>query len=245
MGRSRDATFYGLHACLALARERPDRVHRAFFDRATAPRFATLTSSMAKRRRPYRVVSQAELAKVSGSRHHEGVCLVADPLEAPSLEELLASVSDVARFVFLDGIANPHNVGVVLRTAAHFGRSAVIAWSEDLDPPSGAAARVAEGAAEHVPMVLVDDPRAALERLAEGGFERVATVVRDGEPLFDARLPPRVIFLLGAEREGLGESALAIADRGVTIEGTGAVESLNVATACAVLLAEHARQHRP
>ncbi len=242
---SRDAKIYGLHACMALARRRPDAVQRAFFHRDVAKRFGELTSALARRRRPYRVVDDEELARVAGSRHHEGVCLVADPLEPPSLDELLASLPTVARLVFLDGVHNPHNVGVILRTAAHFGAAAVLAWEEDVPTPAGATARVAEGAAEHVPLVRLQDPRAALERLGDEGFGRVATVVRGGGSLFDAPLPARVLFLLGAERDGLSEPARELADAALTIPGTGLVESLNVATACAALLSEHARQHRP
>lgn len=243
MGRTRDAKFYGLHACEALALVRPEAVQRAFFDKSTAPRFGELTRMLAQRRRPYRVVDADELQKVSGSRHHEGVCLIADPLPSARLDALLDEPSPPTRWLFLDGVDNPHNVGVLLRTAAHFGRAALLAWTEDLTSPSGATARVAEGAAEHVPVVLARDPRRALEQLQRAGYALVATEVREGEPLGTSELPERVVFLIGAEREGLGESARRLADSAVTIGGTGVVDSLNVATACAVLLAEHARQH--
>lgn len=242
MSRSRHAKFYGLHACEALAAARPDAVHRAFFNKRTAPRFGALTKALAKRRRPYRLVDDEELQRVAGARHHEGVCLIADPLEAPPLEALLRRPDGPTRLLFLDGVDNPHNIGVFLRTAAHFGRTALVAREEDLSPPSGATARVAEGAAEHVPLVRVEDARAALAQIEEAGFTTIATVVRGGESLFETELPERVVYLLGAERDGLSEKAIAIADRTIAIPGTGDVDSLNVATACAVLLAEHARQ---
>ena len=239
MPRSPTAKFYGLHACEALARARPKTVHRAFFEARVAPQFSALSKLLAKRRRPYRVVDADELAKVAGSRHHEGVCLVADPLPPAKLDDARRTAR---RILFLDGVGNPHNVGALMRTVAHFGRGALVA-SKELPSPSGATARVAEGAAETVPVVRLDDPARGLQTLGEAGFSRVATVVKDGEPLFETELPERCVFLIGAERDGLGASTLAAADLRVTIPGTGDVESLNVAAACAILLAEHARRH--
>ncbi|MGE0786963.1 MAG: TrmH family RNA methyltransferase [Sandaracinaceae bacterium] len=242
MPRPTDAKFYGLHACEALAERRPEDVQRAFFTREMAPRFGALTSAMAKRRRPYRVVEEDELATVAGSRHHEGVCLVAEPIPSPSFERWLADASGPTRAIFLDGVDNPHNVGLVLRSAAHFGGGALICWTRDLERVDGASARVAEGGAERVPIVFVEDPREALEAMREAGFALIATVVREAPSLYAEPLPDKVVFLLGSEGEGVGESAVEIADRAVTIPGTGAVDSLNVAAACAVLLSEHARQ---
>lgn len=246
---SRDATFFGVHACRALAARRPDAIHRAFVDEATLPIFADVLKGLAERRRPYRVVDDEELRKVSGSRHHEGVCFVADPLPEPDPAALVAALAarPAARMVFLDGVGNPHNVGAILRTAAHFGAGALIGHAGELSPPSGATARTAEGAAEHVPVMAWSHPTRSLERVADAGFARVATVVEmgveGGVSLYDAALPSHCVFLLGAEREGLSEGARRSADLAVTIPGSGAVESLNVAAAAAVLLSEHARRH--
>lgn len=241
----RDHRFYGRKACEALCSARPDAVQRAFFDEATAGAFGELMRSLAQRRRPYRVVEPAELDKVAGTRHHEGVCLVADPLEPPSADALLGSLGErPARWLFLDGVSNPHNVGAILRVSAHFGQSAIAALPDEMPGIAGAVARIAEGGAEHVPALRWPDPGRALDRLADHGFSSVATVVSGGASLYEVDLPARVVFLLGAEREGVSEAALATADLTVTIPGTGDIESLNVATAAAVLLAEHARRHR-
>ena len=242
---SRDATFFGVHACRALAAKRPDAVHRAFVNEATLPVFADLLKDLAARRRPYRVVDDAELEAVSGTRHHEGVCLIADPIAEPDPAALVDALAKRpwARMVFLDGVSNPHNVGAILRTAAHFGAGALIGRSGELPSPSGATARTAEGGAEHVPVMTWKHPGRSLRRVMEAGFTSVATVVEGGERLYDVELPTHCVFLLGAEREGLSEGAVRAATLAVTIPGSGAVESLNVAAAAAVLLGEHARRH--
>lgn len=242
-----DAKFFGLHACRELAVRRPDAVHRAFVTESTLPLFGDLLKALARRRRPYRVVDEDELSTVAGSRHHEGVCLIADPLADPDPTQVLDALArrSAARMVFLDGIGNPHNVGAILRTAAHFGAGALVGLAEELVQPSGAVARVAQGGAEHVPVLRLRHPRRSLGRMADAGFTRVATVVEGGVDLYEADLPSRCVFMLGSEREGLSESARRLADRSVTIPGTGAVESLNVSAAAAVLLAEHVRRYGP
>lgn len=241
-----DTRYYGIRACLALAEARPLAVERAFYEERTAPIFSALSRDLAKRRRPYRVVGPEELAKVAGTRHHEGVCLVADPPPGVHPGELADAAAEgdlPARWIFLDGVENPHNVGAILRSAAHFGGAALAGLDGELPEPSGALARVAEGGVEHVPLFSWQDPGRAFERLRDHGFAAIAAVTEGGDPVYDVALPRRCVFLLGAEGEGLSGAAIAAAERSVRIPGTGAVQSLNVAAACAVLLAEHARQH--
>ncbi|MCA9606742.1 MAG: hypothetical protein KC619_14150 [Myxococcales bacterium] len=244
MASPRDHSFHGRNACRALFEQRPDAIHRALLSEDAAPRFADLMKALAQRRRPYRVVSPEELERVAGSRHHEGICLIADPIEAPHSDVILAGLDErPARWIFLDGVKNPHNVGALLRAAAHFGEAAIAGLPEDLPNVSGTVARIAERGAEHVPVLTWPDPRRAIARLREHGFATVAAETRGAPSVFDVDLPRRVVFLLGAEHEGLSESARDVADLAVSIPGTGDVESLNVTVACAVLLAEHVRRH--
>ena len=62
-------------------------------------------------------------------------------------------------------------------------------------------------------------------------------MVRGGGDLFAARLPQRLVYVLGAEGEGMAPELAAACDLKLSIPGSGAVESLNVASATAVLLA--------
>ncbi len=237
----RDAKVYGKNACLAVFAQRPADVRRLFVGEKVAREIGDLLSEMAKRRLPYRVVADAELVKVAGSQHHEGICVVVAPRRPPDEAELFGRLPNVARMVYLDAVENPHNVGAMLRTAAHFGALALAGSRDRLPTPSGATARVAEGGAEHVPMLRWAEPLDALTALTPR-FTLVATAHDASQSLYEADLPPRCVFLLGAEGQGLSREARALANRTVAIPGTGAVESLNVATAAGILLAEHYRR---
>src|SRR5690606_6338862 len=130
----------------------------------------------------------------------------------------------------------------ILRVAAHFGIGGmwVRAQGAGLSP---AARRVAEGADEAVFTFPADAHGVALAALRRAGFTLIATDSRAERPLSSFPLPSRTVVLVGAEREGVGEIARRAADVSLRIDGTGAVQSLNVATAAAVLFAEFARQH--
>jgi TrmH RNA methyltransferase len=142
--------------------------------------------------------------------------------------------------VLLEGVTNPHNLGAIARVAAHFGVHGILV-SGDAPTLSAAVHRTAEGGLEHIPVVRVGDPVAALALLREAGYVGIATSSHTGDTLGRVSLPEKALFLLGSERDGLSDRLLEAAGLCLRIPGTGAVESLNVATATAVLLAEYRR----
>jgi TrmH family RNA methyltransferase len=130
-------------------------------------------------------------------------------------------------------LADPGNVGTLVRTADAFG--AAVALSDGCaDPLSPKALRASAGAIFRVPLVAWD--------VVPG--RTVALAAHGGEPVGEADLTPPLTFLLGAEREGLPPD-LAPGSLTVTIPLPGEAESLNVAAAGAIALYEHARRGRP
>ncbi len=243
---ARRPTIVGVSACLATLRVRPAAIRRAWVTEAARPAVRELLRELGHRRRPYRVTTDAEIKKVSGVTHHEGVCVEAPPPPAPSGGELLQKLEGErgpARLIYLDGVQNPHNLGAMLRTCAHFGARAVIGAAGELPRLGPAVMRVAEGGAEHVPVVEVRDPIEFLAELRRAGISVVATAADADDGLYASELEARAVFVLGAEREGVSAAIRRCADALVSIPGSGAVDSLNVGTACAVLLAEHTRRH--
>ncbi len=243
MPRKDEVPVPGRNACRALFTHRPEAILRVFVTRERAREFGDLLRHCAARRLPYRVVPADQVGAVSRTRHHEGICVVARPLE-PVPVERLGSARGPACVLGLVGVANPHNVGAILRTAAHFGAGGILLAGGPARL-SAAALRTAEGGAERVPWARPDDLGAALKSLRERGYAVYATSGREGHDLFRADLPGRVVLLLGSEGSGLPDRVLRGADRVVRVPGTGWVESLNVATAAGVLLAEWWRRSRP
>lgn len=238
--------FHGLRACEALFARRAADVIRVYVTEARKRQFAKLLDWCARERKGFQIVADENLVRLTGSIHHEGVAILAKAIRRWSLDELLrdlAARKAVGPLVYLDGVQNPHNLGSILRTAAHFGVAAIVGRAGELPPLSPAAVRVAEGAAEFVPVCDCVDPVADLRRLAKDGFRIVATSSLRGGPLGKAKLGGRTVLVLGSEGEGVSRSIEAVATDCVQIPGTGAVESLNVSVACGVVLAEVWRQN--
>ena len=146
--------------------------------------------------------------------------------------------------IWLDGVGNPHNFGAILRSAAHFGATGVLLSKESTLTLSGAAARVAEGGAEALPIVRLGRSDNAIAQLQSAGFSVAATTVRGGQSLYATRLPERLVLLMGAEQSGVDAALAQAATIRLLIPGSGAVESLNVASATSVLLSEWRRQRQ-
>jgi len=237
--------FHGARDCRAIFDHRPQDIVRVYVTEGMRRPFAAVLAWCAAERKGFQVVPAESLARLAGSLHHEGVVILARQIPRRDFADLLRGIEAGAiagPLLHLDGVQNPHNVGSILRTAAHFGVGAVTGRGGDLPPLSPAAARVAEGAAEAVPLHEFADPAANLARLRQAGYRVVVTSSHRGEPLFTADLGPRVVVVLGGEGEGVSPALERLADLGVRIPGTGAVESLNVAVAAGIVLAEIRRR---
>lgn len=238
--RAEEVRLYGLNAVRAVFERRPQAIRKLYLAEARIPALKPLLAWCVRQRVGYRVVDTQDLDRLAGSTHHEGV--VADLLRSAPLplQAWLEALPDgPALAIWLDGVGNPHNFGAILRSAAHFG-AAVLLPPQSALAVSGAAARVAEGGAEAVPLVRLDEVAVALARLRRAGFSLAATVVREGADLFATPLPARLVYVMGAEGEGMDPALAAACDLRLSIPGTGAVESLNVAAATAVFLAQWA-----
>lgn len=237
-GRGAELRLHGLNAVRAVFARRPADIRKLYLAEARIPDLQPLLKWCVANRVGYRVVAEEDLRKLAASAHHEGV--VADVLrrEPVPLAEWLEGLADgPACLLWLDGVGNPHNLGAILRSAAHFGIGAVLLPAGSGLALSGAAARVAEGGAEAVPLVRLPEGDDAIAVLRGAGFSLAATVVEGGKDLFAAALPARLVYVLGAEGEGMDRGLAARCDLQLSIPGSGAVESLNVAAATAVLLA--------
>jgi TrmH RNA methyltransferase len=244
--RQSELRVFGLHACMAVFRHRREAVRKVYLDKDRLGVLREVIAHCVANRIGYRILPGDDLEKLTKSQHHEGVCF--EVLRAPlqSLDAALQTLTADAPawFVWLDGVGNPHNLGAMLRTAAHFGCTGLILPRNAELGLSGAACRVAEGGAEAVPLVGIDDAERAIATLRRHRFKLLATVVRGGDDVFAEPLPERMVIVMGAEETGMSDALTLRCDRRVGIPGSGAVESLNVSAAFAVFSALWAARPR-
>ena len=128
-------------------------------------------------------------------------------------------------------VADPGNVGTLIRTADAFGASVALS-DECADPTGPKALRGSAGAIFRVP----------LGRFEEVTGRRIALVSRGGVPLADVEVGDGTVFVLGAEREGLPREVVEGCDAVASIQLAEHAESLNVAAAGAIALYEWSRR---
>ncbi|TCV93066.1 tRNA/rRNA methyltransferase [Biostraticola tofi] len=241
--RAEETRVYGENACKALFKNRPDSIVRAWFVQSVTPRFRDALRFMAANRKAYHVVDDEELAKASGTDHHGGVCfLIKKRLGLDAIGYLDKSL-DKDCVLALEDVSNPHNLGAILRSSAHFGVNGVMV-NDAAVLESGAAVRTAEGGAEHITAIQSDDFLNDLSRFSDAGYTIVTTSSHKGTPLASVIMPRKMVLVLGQEREGLSDEIQRRADVAISIGGTGKVESLNVSVAAGILLAEWWRQNQ-
>jgi len=237
--------IHGLNACLAAFAARPDDLRKVYLSEARLPALREVLAFCVRQRLGYRVVAEDDLRRLAASSHHEGVVFDMRPPAVPSLSQLIDGTRRAGLLLWLDGVGNPHNLGAVLRSAAHFGAAAVLLPPGSGLGLSGAACRVAEGGAEAVPVIRLADAGRGQQQLLAAGYVFAATVPHGGESLFAAALPAHLVLVFGAEASGIGANLLSACALRLGIPGSGAVESLNIASAAAVCMAEWRRQQSP
>jgi RNA methyltransferase, TrmH family len=236
--------LYGLRSGLAVFERRRQDIRRIGYDAALRAELPELLRWAASAGVPCREEDDRELGVRAGSNQHEGLVLDVMPrrwLPAKELAPLLRQSPGVV--LALDRVRNPQNIGALLRSAAFFGAKAAILGAPAPHPGLPPfAQRVAEGGAEHLELCRTTDLADTLGRLKSQGVFIIGADAHARGGQLAAPGGASSVLVLGHEREGLGPRVKAQCNSLVAIQGSGALESLNVAVAAGVLLAELWRQ---
>lgn len=186
------------------------------------------------------------LSKIAGSSRHQGVVARVTALAMlHSLDEVmegLEAAEVMPLLLVLDGVTDPHNLGACLRVADGAGAHAVLAPKDHAVGLNATVAKVASGAAETVPYLMVTNLARSLNELKERDVWIIGTSDQAEKSIYDLDLKRPVALVLGAEGDGLRQLTAKTCDELVRIPMKGAVESLNVSVAAGVCLYEALRQ---
>ncbi len=179
---------------------------------------------------PVHLINSRHMAQLSETRSPQGIAAVVPILAA-------SAPRPGERAIYLHEIQDPGNLGTILRTLAWFGGFRCLLSPDSVDVHNGKAVRASMGSLFHVP-IETDVP---IETLP-ARFGRIASLDLQGEPITAPAFQNFDCYLYGNEARGLPREALAgMNATPFTIAGTGAIESLNVATAVTICQYELAR----
>jgi 23S rRNA (guanosine2251-2'-O)-methyltransferase len=242
--RGAAGALYGVHPVLEALRARRRSFERVRLRRGLRrPGIDEIRAAAESAGVPVEEVEpEALLAGIPETASTQGVLLDAGPLPEVSLDSLAA---EPGLIVALDGVEDPQNVGAIARVAEAVGARGLVLTRRHAPPLGPVVSRSSAGAIEWLPTARVPNLGRALKALKEKGFWVFGCDPEASAGLFD--LDARVlgggqVVVLGAEGRGLRPGILRVLDHRVQIPMRGRVDSLNVATAAAVMLFELRRR---
>ncbi|MGI5309532.1 tRNA/rRNA methyltransferase [Rheinheimera sp. WS51] len=239
-----ETKVYGENACRVLFQQRPESIIRLYLNSEQVAKFADVMKFMAKQKKAYHIVEDHELEKIAASAHHGGIVLLVKRKPSQELASYLQQQTAKSDCLLaLDGVGNPHNLGAISRSCAHFGVSGIIMQQPEL-LQSGAALRTAEGGGEFIAGLSCDSLALSLQLCKQAGYTLVTTSSHNGVSLYKTPLPEKVVVVFGEEMFGVSKSVAKTADVAVQIPGSGNVESLNVSVAASLIIGEWYRQQQ-
>ncbi len=187
-----------------------------------------------------RVRPERELTELAGTRDHQGVVAKVEPYRYADAYELAAVEKPL--LAVLDQVTDPHNLGAVCRSADGAGATGVVVPAHGSAVVTAAVARASAGAIEHLPIAVVTNLARYLDEV-KGADLWVYGAAAEGESsMWDTDLSGGTALVFGAEGKGIRPLVKRSCDVLVSIPLSGAVESLNVSVAAALLLFEARRQ---
>lgn len=238
--------LFGLHAVNTVLKHDVKRIQRLLLLQGRRDgRMQALVDAAESAGIQIELVGKQELEKLAKGGVHQGVIALCRPMQTRNekyLEQLLDSLDEPAFLLVLDGVTDPHNLGACLRTADAAGVHAVIAPKDKSAPLNATSAKVACGAAETVPYVLVTNLARCLKNIQERGIWITGTAGETELDVYSANLTGPMALVMGAEGQGMRRLTREHCDQLVKIPMAGEVSSLNVSVATGVCLFEAVRQ---
>lgn len=229
-----------LNAIIETLRADPDRIHKIFIQKERGPQKIAEVIRLAKERGiPFHFVPRSKLDRMAPA--HQGALILLAAKGFSSVEEILAD-ADNPFIVLLDEIADPQNLGAILRSAECAGADGIILPERRSAGVTEAVIEVSAGAAEHLRIARVTNLARAMDDLKERGLWLVGAEAGQGENWIDFDYTVPVGIVLGSEGRGMRRLVREKCDKVLSIPLFGRVNSLNVAAAAAVFFFEVARQ---
>lgn len=194
-------------------------------------------------------VAEAFVTALTRAPHqHQGV---AADVAAPQMTDLAGFLERhrggrtyACTALVIDGVTNPANLGMILRSAAGAGLDGIVVPRRGTAELGPLVIKASAGVAFAAPVVRCDSAEEAVAALVEARFEVIGLDASSAESLFEADLGERCAYVLGNETDGLSPAVAALVTRSLAIPLAQGVESLNVACAATLVAFEAARRRR-
>jgi 23S rRNA (guanosine2251-2'-O)-methyltransferase len=237
----------GINPVREALRARPDQVVEILLEPGVHRRLEEIATLAREAGVPIQNGSHERLARLSEGATHQGVVAKVADFQYASLLDLVSRAREAGRvplLVLLDGIADPHNLGAIVRSAHALGADGVVIPQDRAVGVTPVVAKASAGAIEHCPVARVVNLSRAIGDLQREGLWVVAAAPDGTEPIGGVDLTGPMALVLGSEGSGLRPLVRSHCDRVLQIPMEGHLGSLNASAAAAIALYEVQRQRR-
>ncbi|MCM8814072.1 MAG: RNA methyltransferase [Candidatus Omnitrophica bacterium] len=234
--------LYGKGSVVERLRAQPESVRKIVL-RSTAV-LPEITQMAETHRIRIEALPAGKFDRLCRMKNIQGVFADVQPFAYADYYALAAAPEPQRRvLVFLEGITDPHNFGVMLRAMACFGGFAAVIPAAGACEINETVLHVSAGGDNYVPVSRVSDLTEAVQFARERRYQIVGAIIAEtGRCLYEAHLSFPLGIVLGAERRGVSPALTALLDAAVYIPMRGVALSLNVNNACAIFCYEAARR---
>jgi len=237
---------FGIHAINALLKHRPEAILQIYLQSGRLDeRISEITDHANSLGIPVEVMDKKELDKKANGSHQGAVAFCKEiklEYNESYLEELLNKLERPPLLLVLDGVTDPHNLGACLRSAEAAGVDAVIVAKDKSALMNATVRKVASGAAEIIPFIVVTNLVRCLQQLQKRGIWVMGAAGEADKSVYSTDLKGALALVLGAEGSGLRRLTRETCDELLSIPMQGETSSLNVSVSAGVFLFEALRQ---
>ena len=237
--------IFGIHAVQSILKTSPQRVKELLVVKARQDARLQKLLNLADQHGVAIQWSSTQNLDALVNGRHQGVaalCKEGETYNETYLASLVEQQGQNAFFLMLDGVTDPHNLGACLRSADGAGVQAVIVPKDNSVGLTAVVSKVASGAAETIPLVVVTNLSRTLKNLQQQGVWAVGASGDAEQTIYDVNLTGPLVMVMGSEGSGMRQLVSNHCDFLVKLPMAGSVSSLNVSVAAGVCLYEAVRQ---
>ena len=228
--------LYGRHAVLSALKNPRRKVSKLLCTKENAEEIRRTAPDI-----PLQIVERKEIDKLLPAEAvHQGFALFCSELPPVAIEDIItmAENQENCHVLILDQVTDPQNIGAIIRSAVAFNTLALIVQDKNSPTETGSMAKASAGMIEFLPICRVTNLSRALEQLKDAGFWTIGMDGYAQTTVDKLKKGGKNAIIMGSEGKGMQRLVEENCDITVKLPMNKKVESLNVATAAAIMLYE-------
>ena len=228
--------LYGRHAVLAAIKNPNRKISKLLCTKENFEEIKKVNPQI-----NIQIVDRKEIDKLLPTDSvHQGFAALCYELPAVSIEDLINTSNKLenCHVLILDQVTDPQNIGAIIRSAVAFNTLALIIQDKNSPQETGSMAKASAGMIEHLPIIRVTNLSRAIKQLKDAGFWTIGMDGYAKTTISELKKGGKNAIIMGSEGKGMRRLVEENCDITIRLPMNEKVESLNVATAAAIVLYE-------